>query len=122
MLAIFNSFVVPLEYVYETLTESQNYEIIDTTITFIFIFDVLVAFNTSYIDVTGEDVTDRRKIARKYIRGDFPIDLLSSIPYKLISYFIPFFASLTVLKILKIIRIKRITLALNNFKFTFKEI
>ena len=86
-------------------------------ITFIFFIDILVAFNTSYIDVTGEDVQDRKKIARKYIYGDFLIDLLSTIPYKFIGKVIPFFDTISILKILKVVRIRRITKLVLKLEF-----
>ena len=109
LLAIFNSFAVPLEFVYKDLPNNTTYKNIDLLITFIFIADIAVAFNTRYIDVTGEDVRDRNKIASHYMRGDFPIDFISSIPFKLLGNVIAFFNQLDTLKVLKIVRIKRIS-------------
>ena len=89
----------------------------DLVITFIFLADIVVAFNTGYIDVSGEDVRERRRIARRYICGDFVIDLLSSIPYKPLGKYIPFFETISFLKILKVVRIKRITKLVLKLEF-----
>lgn len=54
VLAIFNSFAVPLEFVLTDFADNPKYEICDGIITVIFMIDIIVAFNTEYIDVTGE--------------------------------------------------------------------
>ena len=79
--------------------------------------DIIVAFNTRYIDVTGEDIQDRKLIAKKYICGDFIVDLVSSIPFKWLGMIIPFFNQISILKILKVVRIKRITKLVLKLEF-----
>ena len=109
LLAIFNSFAVPMEFVFTDLADDPTYELVDLIITLLFMIDIVVAFNTRYIDVTGGDVQDRKKIARKYLKGDFLIDFVSSVPFKFLGKFLDFFNHITILKILKVVRIKRIT-------------
>ena len=119
LLAIFNSFAVPMEFVFKDLTENKSYNALDTIITFIFIADIIVAFNTRYIDATGETISDRKKIAKKYLKGDFVIDFVSSIPFKILGLVIDFFNTISILKILKVVRIRRITKLV--LKLEFKE-
>ena len=48
-----------------------------------FWFDICLRFNTTYISraVEGNElVTDRQKIAQRYLRSDFSLDLLASTP------------------------------------------
>lgn len=116
-LAIFNSFAVPMEFVFKDLTNNTSYNALDTIITFIFIADIIVAFNTRYIDGTGETITDRKKIARRYMKGDFIIDFISSIPFKILGLLFDFFNQISILKILKVVRIRRITKLVLKLEF-----
>ena len=108
-LAIFNSFAVPLELVWKDLPSYTSYSNLDTLITFVFIADIGVVFNTEYIDVSGDTVSDRTKIAKHYLRSDFAIDFISSIPFKILGKVFDIFNQIDILKILKVIRIKRIS-------------
>ncbi len=48
---------------------------------FFFFIDIIVAFKTSYMDtITGEEVVDYRRIAKRYMKGRFWIDILAVIP------------------------------------------
>ena len=113
ILAIFNSFAVPVEMtVYQQLQYMTWYLIIDLSINFFFIIDIGVCFNTSYYNAEGEEVRDRKEIAKRYMfRGLFIFDLLSSIPYDIIAL-----SSIKVLKILKILRISRLNRTINKLE------
>jgi hypothetical protein len=46
-------------------------------------------FRTTISDfVTGEEITDKKKIARKYIFGRFCIDIAAAIPFELLSQYL----------------------------------
>ena len=107
LLAIFNSFAVPLEYVVTDLETSASYSAIDLAINVLFLIDIVLGFRTTFFDSKGMEVRDPKQISANYLRGMFIIDLLSSIPYKWVGLIIPFFNSLTPFKILKIARISR---------------
>ena len=107
LLAIFNSFAVPLEYVVTDLETSLTYGLIDLGINILFLIDIALGFRTTYFDSIGMEVRDPKMIANNYLRGMFIIDFLSSIPFRWVGMVIPFFLNLTPLKILKITRISR---------------
>ena len=107
VMAIFNSFAVPLEYVLTTLEETPSYATLDLIINFMFFVDIVLGFRTTYFNAFGQEVREPKQIAWNYITGMFVVDFLSSIPYRYVAYIIPFFSTLSVLKILKITRISR---------------
>jgi voltage-gated potassium channel len=72
----------PLTFIFH-LNMSLSYRIFDFIITVMFILDILIQFNTGYY-VRHELITDRKKIARRYIKNWFFLDLGASIPFILI--------------------------------------
>lgn len=79
-MAIFNAFAVPLEFVMD-LSSNEAYRIVDLIINILFLIDIVISFRTSYFNSEGEEVKDLKMIAKRYLKGMFIIDLLSSIPY-----------------------------------------
>jgi hypothetical protein len=57
---------------------------IDTVIDFIFITDLFVNFFSAYYDEEGKLVTNNKKIATKYLKGWFIIDLIASFPFNMV--------------------------------------
>lgn len=104
LFAIFNSFAVPLEFILTALQESNYYAAVDLAINLLFFIDIVLGFMTTNFDAQGQEVRDHKLIAKKYLRGLFIIDFLSSIPYKQL---FPTIKSIQILKILKIARISR---------------
>ena len=49
-----------------------------------FFIDILVNFNSAYIDESYEVIDDRKKIAKSYIVSWFLIDFLSIVPFELV--------------------------------------
>ena len=84
LMAIFNSFAVPLEYVITELEENSSYQMIDLFINILFIFDIIIGFRTTYFDSMGNEIKSPGMVAKKYIKGMFFIDFFSSIPYRYI--------------------------------------
>lgn len=107
IMAIFNSFAVPLEYVIASLETNSDYQIVDGIINLMFLIDIFLGFRTTYFDATGQEVREPMLISKNYLSGMFIVDLLSSIPYRMLSKVAPFFGTISVLKILKITRISR---------------
>ena len=50
----------------------------------VFIVDILIIFRTAIVDENRELITDSKRIARAYFRGNFFIDFLSAVPLDII--------------------------------------
>ena len=50
----------------------------------VFFFDILITFNSVYLDSSGKIVTSRPKIFLNYLSGSFFIDLIAVFPFYLI--------------------------------------
>ena len=68
---------------YEKLTIDQVH-IIDILIDIFFFIDIIINFLTFYIDKFGVKITDRKKIAKRYIKSWFLLDVISTFPFHLI--------------------------------------
>jgi hypothetical protein len=82
VLAVYNCYSIPFEVAFEpAIMESAGFTVLNSIIDTLFFVDILVAFRTTYYDVhTGDEVGDKKKIGRKYLKGRFWLDLLSTIP------------------------------------------
>ena len=107
VMAIFNSFAVPLEYVVTELETIPSYQMIDLIINILFIFDIVIGFRTTYFDPMGNKIRSPKLIAKKYIKGMFFVDFFSSIPYRYVKIVFSPIDNISFLKILKIARISR---------------
>jgi hypothetical protein len=81
--------------------------ILDITIDFLFLWDVLLNFFTAFDDDNGELEIRRTKIAQKYFKSWFFVDLISSIPISLIQYLIGD-DSVSNIRIIKLTRLPRL--------------
>ena len=88
----------------------------------LFFLDVVVSFNTAYIDSKTELlIVDRRKIAENYFKTFFWVDLLSSIPFDDIvkdslssSSFLSVIRLMRLLKIVRLLKLKKMFNYLEN--------
>ena len=82
--AVYNSITIPLAFTFNfDWMQTDALAIVDSTIDLIFLLDILLVCRTTFLDVddTGEEITDTRIIAKRYVKSlGFYIDLLSSIP------------------------------------------
>lgn len=60
--------------------------VVDFLVDLFFFADIVVNFHTSYIGEDGEVITDLRQIRHNYLRTWFVLDLVSSLPYGLLSF------------------------------------
>lgn len=82
---IFSSFVIPYRMAFiQPENETRPWEIINYVIDFSFGMDILVTFNTAFYDDNYKIIESRKKIAIKYLKGWFFIDLFAIIPFDLI--------------------------------------
>lgn len=79
LLALYNCFTVPLVVAFRP-DESTALLVINITIDFIFMIDIVLNFCTTYIDRNGDEVMDMKMIAINYFKGQFLLDLLASLP------------------------------------------
>ena len=103
ILAVVTSFTVGFEFVLSSLDKQMWYTITSIFIDLLFCFDILLQFRTTYFSVEGEEVRDWKKIANRYIRGMFIIDLVATVPWSALQIH----ETLTLLKIFKVTRISR---------------
>jgi len=96
ILAVYNCFFIPFEVAYEPAwMEGAGFFVLNSVIDFCFLLDIIVNFRTTYYDPhTGDEVTNKRKIAIHYLRGRFWIDLFSTIPIDNIAMVSQWFNSL----------------------------
>ena len=69
--------------------QSNHYVLntLEAIVVVVFLLDILVAFNTAYIESsTNLLVTDRKIIAKKYLSSYFWLDLLSAIPWDVTTF------------------------------------
>ena len=84
-----------------------------------FLADMIINFNTAVFDAkSGCWITDRRVIAERYMENWFAIDVISILPYDVLSVSKSFnrfrlLRTLKVLKLLKLLRVVRIGRLLN---------
>ena len=54
----------------------------------LFFTDLIINFFSIYTKADGSIVTDRKKIAAKYLKTWFSVDLVASVPYTMFDYLI----------------------------------
>ena len=129
VLALYNCFTVPFFVAFYT-EKDLTFFFINTLIDCVFLIDIGLNFFTTYIDSSGEEVTNKKAIRRKYLRGSFWLDLAASVP---IDNFLVMFSNLEsgseiiqmsdlfkLIRILRIGRIIRYTRTRDDIKATMK--
>lgn len=118
LIAIFNSFSIPLALAFQgigrDLAVDPFYVLTNIVGTILFMLDILLNMNTTYYDFDGEEIVDRKKIVKHYLIGMFLVDFISSLPLESIAG-IP--EQVRLLNMLKIIRVLRITDVINKSNF-----
>ncbi len=79
VLTVLVTVVAPLIVVFQ-FPLSVILVIFDIVVTVSFTVDIVIQFNTGFI-VRQELVTDRKQIARRYLRGWFILDLIATLPF-----------------------------------------
>lgn len=76
---IFLAITVPYKICFNIIY-TGGWAYLDITMTFFFMFDILIEFNTGFYS-KGALILDRKAIAKNYLRFWFWLDLLASVPY-----------------------------------------
>jgi hypothetical protein len=84
--ALWVCFTTPLDIAFEPMTfRYKNTIAFNEFIDVMFIADIFLNFRTTISDfITGDEVTDSKQIAMKYLKGQFIFDLIAAIPMDLI--------------------------------------
>ena len=88
-----------------------------TCIDIIFLLDIAVHFNTAFLNKKGFYEDSRCSIATEYLKGWFWIDILSSIPFRLISPHITNFGYSKIIRLTKLYRINRVIKVSHTINF-----
>lgn len=90
LLKCFYAFVVTYRLAFEAadmnIKEKFGWVIVDEIMDGLFLIDILITFNKPYYDENNIIVTDRRKIAKQYVKTWFFIDLIMLFPTSLFKY------------------------------------
>ena len=83
---------------------------LEAAVVVVFLLDVLIAFNTAYIEpTTNLLVTDRKIIAQKYISSFFLLDLMSAIPWDVTTFSNTKASHLESIRVLRFLRLIRMS-------------
>ena len=106
VVAIWNSLAIPIQVAFEpSWAENPYYVVFDQGCNLMFMIDILIQLNTSFYSVDGDEIRNRKLIAKRYLKGLFFIDLVSSLP---IENMPKYGKNLKVVAILKVVRIMRL--------------
>lgn len=113
IVVIISSTLIPYQIVFNENISSSG-KIILYLIDIIFIADIIFNFFTSY-KYQGNEVLDRKKTIKKYLKSSFTIDLLANIPLLYI-FDNHEFSFIYLLFLLRILRINRLFVILNRME------
>jgi hypothetical protein len=79
-------------------------------VTAMFAMDIILSFNTGFVnEETGQFISDRSKIANRYLQFWFWIDIIATIPFdQILPLFIGNSSSITAIRMIRFLRILRI--------------
>ena len=110
--ALYNGITLPIEISFDpywmTLPQSTY---VNAFIDVSFLLDIIIVFRTTIVGTDGEENTNQKQIAKKYLQGSFFIDFLSTIPMDSLAliFFEPELASnFALFGALKLIRVTRL--------------
>lgn len=118
LLAVWNSLSIPFFVAFHPSEEKELYMwIINTVVDAFFITDLILNFFTTYIDKsTNAEIFDHKVIVKKYLKRDFWIDMVASIPTDIATRWLgegiegyeEIFQLADTLKLIRILRLRRI--------------
>lgn len=109
-LAVWNCFYVPFSIAFMKGEEPIPFYVANLFIDAAYLADIVVYLRSSYIDLkTGEEVTDIRQITKKYVRSSrFLVDVLSGVPFDVISNSTGKYKEIQLIGIVKVLRLLRL--------------
>lgn len=84
--AIYLSILLPMKIAWTVIDEFVSQRmylvVIENVIDLLFLIDILQSFFVSYVDTfSGDVITQPKLIAKRYMKGQFTIDMVSTMPF-----------------------------------------
>lgn len=117
LLLVWVCFASPLIVCFDlnaSLSDHDTLAWLEMTVDMIFVIDITLNFRTAYYDSMGNLVTDRARIARHYARTWFAFDLVSVVPFDLLTTGTLGFLSM--LKLLRVVRVGQVMRTLRMYR------
>ena len=114
LLAFVNVITLPLfSAFFPDVLDNNAYVWVNYITDVIFWVDIVVGFRTTYINVSnGDEITDQKKIALRYLKGKFIFDLLAVFPVEILEAFLSGstenYIYLRLLKMTRIFRLQKV--------------
>ncbi|XP_050890017.1 potassium channel AKT6 isoform X2 [Lathyrus oleraceus] len=104
----YTAIMCPFEFGF-LLTSKGPLAIVDNVVNVFFLIDIVLTFFVAYVEkMTYLLVVDKRKIAHRYLRSWFFLDVLSTIPYEVFHFLLPpFLRTYGYFNILRLWRLRR---------------
>ena len=109
-LAVWNCFYVPFSIAFMKGEEPVPFYVANLFIDAAYLADIVVYLRSTYIDLqTGEEVSDIRRITKKYVWSSrFLVDVLSGVPFDVISNTTGKYPEIQLIGIVKVLRLLRL--------------
>lgn len=124
LFATWNCFAIPYEIAFEPEIASHwAWTAFNACIDFFFFIDILITFRTTYLDGSGEEVSEPKKIVKHYLKGRFFTDMLATVPFDSFVDGTTFLSMFGLLKVARVFRLGRLINNLNvrdDIKMSFK--
>lgn len=118
ILLVYTAIVMPVSMAFYESDNEDGWYYIDLILDGSFFLDILITFNSAFYDNFGVLVSRRRQVTLKYLKSWFAIDLVSCIPFNLISGSKKGYNSLLRLarlpRLAKLLRLSRLVKMLKN--------
>lgn len=99
--------------------EHDAVSVLDLLVDWMFLADIALNFHTTYVGKDGEVIDDLKMIRWNYIRSWFFLDLVSSLPYGILTYVTNSSASMTTLlgflKVFRLLRLGRVARKIDKY-------
>jgi hypothetical protein len=117
LLCLYSVFETPFRIAYHyDRTDLSGIQIFNLVVDLLFCLDIALSFNTGFFKLRDHLVVmNRRRIARRYLRTWFLVDLAASLPYGLVFASTSSPLPLNILSLLRILRLGRLLRGLRTY-------
>lgn len=82
LVLVFSCLTIPYRVAFVEV-ETTRWIIINNSVDIVFLFDIIIIFNTAYFDDDFQIIDNRKSIAKMYLKGWFFVDIISILPIEL---------------------------------------
>ena len=120
LLAVYNCISLPIELamVPPFMQDNKVFDRANNLIDLFFLIDIIIQFRTTFVNpMTGDENHHLKSIAKNYLTGKFSIDVISTVPFDLLSKYMikgldekhsKNFVLFSCMKLIRILRLTRI--------------